>query len=285
MTPRAEMSEKISNIQFINSSLGETLMFHINRSIRTLLGTLSILAAPAFATAPNTTVAGIVSYEVNQGWVTHYFDEMATTRWFSFGEVGGHSYCIEAVQGPVSAVQLDPNLAVFTDTTGATALTVSGTALTNDNGGGDPNFIKGARICYIAQATVGTTSVRGLKINTPITAGSGDAGYLRLRVVDTTLFASLVPTSTSSDRAILTNYTGATVSISTWCPNGGTSAKQTGTLSANVATVIAMPIIAFNAPVACFIAHNAPLGSIRGTAHATDQSSGGTMTYDITPRQ
>jgi hypothetical protein len=139
------------------------------------------------ATPPNTTAANSVPYEVGQGWVTHFFDEVSQTRWFKYGEVGGHSYCIEAVQGSVSPIQLDPNLAVFSDATGATALSISGTPLTNNDGGNNPNFIKGSRICYIAPTTFGTQTIRTVKVNVPIVASSGDAGNIRLRIVDTTL--------------------------------------------------------------------------------------------------
>jgi hypothetical protein len=75
---------------------------------RTRAATLGVVAAaamaltPAFATAPNTTAAASVPYEVGHGWVTHYFDENVQTRWFRYGEVGGHSYCVEAVRGKSS---------------------------------------------------------------------------------------------------------------------------------------------------------------------------------------
>ena len=48
---------------------------------------------------PTPTVGGAVSYEVGQGWTTQAVDESAQDRWFTFREVGGRSYCIEATLG------------------------------------------------------------------------------------------------------------------------------------------------------------------------------------------
>lgn len=160
----------------------------------TFIASAFILATPAEATAPNTTAANSVAYEVGQGWVTHYFDEATQNRWFRFGAVGGHSYCVEAVQGSVSPIQLDPNLAIYSDASGATLLTpATGAALTNNDGGGDPNFIKGSRICYIEPtpaSAIGVATTRSIRLNVPVPAASGDAGYIRLRVVDTTTIAA-----------------------------------------------------------------------------------------------
>jgi len=178
-------------------------------------------ASQGFATSPNTTAANSVPFEVGQGWVSHYFDESTPTRWFRFGEISGHSYCVEAVQGSFSPIQLDPNVTIYTDATGATTLVSNSVTLTNDNGGGDPNYIKGSRICYISPVTTyGTTSVRGIKINVPITTGSGDSGYVRMRVVETTLYAddasvnwasSQVPQYWVYTTAWLTNPTPSTI--------------------------------------------------------------------------
>lgn len=141
------------------------------------------------ATPPNTSAANSVPYEVGQGWATHYFDESNQTRWFRFAEGFNRSYCIEAVQGSVSPIQLDPNLAVYTDASGMTPLVVAGVTLANNDAVGAPFFVKGARICYISPLTTNTASVRAIKLNIPITAASGDAGNIRLRIVETTLIA------------------------------------------------------------------------------------------------
>jgi hypothetical protein len=161
--------------------------YHLIQTTLAAVASILFIGAAA-ATPPNTTAANAVPYEVGQGWVTHYFDEATQSRWFKYGEVGGHSYCIEAVQGSVSTIQLDPNIAVFADTTGSAALSISGAPLTNNDGGGSPNFVKGSRICYISPIpTFGTTNIRGVKISVPIVSNSTDAGFLKFRIVDTTL--------------------------------------------------------------------------------------------------
>jgi hypothetical protein len=149
-----------------------------------LLCVLSVFVTHAHAGAPNTNAANSVTYEIGQGWTTHYFDEATQTRWLKFSEVGGHSYCIEAVQGPVSPIQLNPNLAVFSDAMGTTTLnSIAGAPLTN-----------GSRLCYISpMPTFDATTIRSVRLNVPIATASADAGYIRLRIVDTTLVA-LYPT-------------------------------------------------------------------------------------------
>jgi hypothetical protein len=241
---------------------------------------LSVIAPTANAGAPNTTAANSVPYEVGQGWVTHYFDEATQTRWFKYGEVGGHSYCIEAVQGSVSPIQLDPNLAVFTDATGATALTISGTALTNNDGGGNPNFIKGSRICYIAPTTFGTLTVRSAKVNVPIAASSGDAGNTRLRIVDTTLVGTEV-SSTNVQHYLafveLTNITGQALnSAITFAPASVGSSTISMSLSANSTTKTYLPYGPYvgeywtirSGPV--FVAHNGAPGTVKGISKVTN---------------
>ncbi|MFN7474178.1 MAG: hypothetical protein ACK5RJ_05320, partial [Burkholderiales bacterium] len=42
---------------------------------------------------------------------------------FSYGESAGRSYCLEAVQGPISPVLLDPSITAYTSTTGTVVLT------------------------------------------------------------------------------------------------------------------------------------------------------------------
>jgi hypothetical protein len=254
----------------------------------------------ANAGAPNTTAANSVAYEVGQGWVTHYFDEATQTRWFKYGEVGGHSYCIEAVQGSVSPIQLDPNLAVFTDATGATALSVSGTPLTNNDGGGNPNFIKGSRICYIAPTTFGTLTVRSAKVNVPIVASSGDAGNIRVRIVDTTLVA----TEASSGIQLSSGY-GQN-------PSGSVVLSNSSPLAVNIVISFAPTVVNFYPlPVTVasytmstqplpqagppdgdgsfyarvgpvFVAHNAPPGVLKGVARTSQPIAGSTTSPPIT---
>jgi hypothetical protein len=152
------------------------------------LAILASAGSTVFAGTPNTTPAGAVSYEVGQGWVSAYYDETTPDRWYSYAEIGSRSYCIEAVQSSVSPIPLDPKVYAYTDPTGAAYLVVNGLQVANDNGGGDPYFVKGARACYIAPA--GGVVVRGLKVSAPLAAGSGDSGFVKFRVVETTLTAS-----------------------------------------------------------------------------------------------
>ena len=164
-----------------------------NKFISTCLAFIALWTiSVTWATPPNTTAVNSVPYEVGQGWVTHYFDEIIQTRWFRYGEVGGRSYCVEAVQGSVSPILLDPNLALFTDLTGATPLVASGVILANNDGAGEPFLVKGSRICYIAPGSFGVATIRTAKLNLPIAATSGDAGNVRLRIVETTLVAPSV---------------------------------------------------------------------------------------------
>jgi hypothetical protein len=163
----------------------------MNKKSLSLLGCIAamILFNNASATAPNTTAANSVPYEVGQGWVTHYFDESIQTRWFKFGEIRGRSYCVEAVQGSVSPIQLDPNLSIFSDASGLTLLSANST---NNDGAGDPYFLKGARFCYISPLAGNVPrTIRSIKLNIPIAANSGDAGNIRLRIVETTMFADI----------------------------------------------------------------------------------------------
>jgi hypothetical protein len=256
------------------------------------------LSLSANAGAPNTTAANSVAYEVGQGWVTHYFDEATQTRWFKYGEVGGHSYCIEAVQGSVSPIQLDPNLAVFTDATGATALSISGTPLTNNDGGGNPNFIKGSRICYIAPTTFGTLTVRSAKVNVPIVASSGDAGNIRVRIVDTTLVAAEAASGLQNN-AFNPNPTGSVVlsnssplainivisfapSVVNFYPLLGTVASYT--MSTQPLPQQGLPdgdgsFYARVGPV--FVAHNAPPGVLKGVARTSQPIAGSTTSPPI----
>jgi hypothetical protein len=205
----------------------------------------------AQATPPNTTAANSVPYEVGQGWATHYFDESNQTRWFRFAEGFNRSYCIEAVQGSVSPVQLDPNLAVYTDASGATPLVVSGVTLANNDAVGAPFFVKGARICYISPLTTNTTSVRAIKLNIPIAAASGDAGNIRVRIVETTLISDPgYPLSVDGCVVTLSNLNSIPVRV-------GASGSD---LPPGAATTLPC-----GAGTAVTITQNAPAGSIVGS--------------------
>jgi hypothetical protein len=237
----------------------------------------------ASATPPNTTAANSVPYEVGQGWATHYFDEAVQTRWFRFGEIGGRSYCVEAVQGSVSPIALDPNLALFTDTTGVTPLVVSGITLANNDGAGEPYLVKGARVCYAAPGTFGVPVVRTVKLNVPVTTGSGDAGNIRLRIVETTLTAVSTQYYADYDGNVFTSWSisisnlansalnlrsstiqGAPVYIS----NGITAAN--GSITMPVGTVVASTSAAYSGVI--FIAHNGSPGTVRAIYTETSRN-------------
>jgi len=141
------------------------------------------IAVTSQAGTPNTTATGAVSYEVGQGWVTHGIDESSQNRWFAFKEVGTRSYCVEAALGTATYLPLDPNLTLYSDSSGTTVY------LTNTDGASEPPQNKGSRVCYISPTAFGSTFVRLIKVNVPIVASSGDSGFVRLRVVETTQVA------------------------------------------------------------------------------------------------
>lgn len=148
-----------------------------------VLASAVFVASLAHAGTPNTTAAGAVSYQVGQGWMSFAIEESAQNRWFTFVEVSGRSYCIEATTGSASYLPLDPSLTLYSDAAGTTQLS------TNNDGAGEPRSNKGARICYISALAAGTAATRSAKINVPVVAASGDTGYVKARVVETTLFA------------------------------------------------------------------------------------------------
>jgi hypothetical protein len=241
----------------------------------TFIAISAIFSVGAGATPPNTTAANSVPYEVGQGWVTHYFDESIQTRWFRFGEIGGRSYCVEAVQGSVSPVLLDPNLALFTDLTGATQLVVSGITLANNDGAGEPYLVKGARVCYIAPGTFGVPVIRMAKLNVPVTVASGDAGNIRLRIVETTLIA-VDAAFASDDGVIRTNWfitisnlansalnLRASTSQGTQLPIAPSGGGAVFGLTLTAGTSSASLHSGYSHVGTIFIAHNGPLGTVR----------------------
>lgn len=135
----------------------------------------------AGATAANTTAAAAVSYDVGQGWVSHYFDENNTNRWFKFTTVGGRSYCIEASQGSDTHIALNPNVTYYSDAAGTAQVA------TNDTGLFEPPMTLGARTCFVDSTALDTRTVRTVKVNVPLALGTGDNGYARLRIFDTTI--------------------------------------------------------------------------------------------------
>jgi hypothetical protein len=140
-----------------------------------------LLSASVYASTPNTVAAGAVSYEVGAGWVTDGVDEGNQNRWFAFLELAGRSYCVEATLGPATYFALDPGLTLYSDSAGTVVY------LTNADGAAEPPQYRGSRVCYQSPLAIGGTQVRLFKVNVPVAGGSGDTGFLRARVIDTTL--------------------------------------------------------------------------------------------------
>ncbi|MCA3024736.1 MAG: hypothetical protein ING73_16990 [Rhodocyclaceae bacterium] len=255
---------------------------------KAMLVVMASVALNVNATPPNTTAANAVPYEVGQGWVTHSFDESTTTRWFSYGESAGRSYCLEAVQGPISPVLLDPSITAYTSTTGTVVLTslqavyVASSPVQSDNGAGDPVRIKGARACYIAPTAPGTTAIRAFKVSVPIGAGSGDAGFLRIRVVDTTMYSpsgttSVVSFNQCNVMMTISNLSTSTMKVVLSMPAASISGNSPGTstrtanIPANRAANMDLvgqildspPTQIVTGPV--YVAHDGPPGMLAGT--------------------
>jgi hypothetical protein len=154
-----------------------------------------LLAPSVMAIPPNTTAANATAYEIGQGWVSHYFDESATNRWFNFPAIGGRSYCLEAVLGSDTVVQLNPTLDVYSGQGGYPGRTLMGSSAYQEV---DPPLYLGARYCFVENAVnLGQGNWHSVNVKVPIAAGSGDNGYVRLRIYDTTIVAAMPVTNAS----------------------------------------------------------------------------------------
>lgn len=242
----------------------------MNKIVQTLAACFALLPAVSVATLPNTIAANAIAYEVGQGWVSHHFDESVQTRWFTFGETARHSYCVEVVPGSATGIQLDPSVTVYSGADGATVLVdANGTTVQNSNGGGDPNFIKGARICYLSPSPGTTNPTRSFKVTVPIAAGSGDSGFVRIRVTNTTMFAScaLDPTGIGPG-GMLHNASGSSIVYWVWLVPTGGQASQMATSAGNASaygtgSLYYQPVFAApNTWSTCFLAHTAPPGTV-----------------------
>jgi hypothetical protein len=189
-----------------------------------------VLASSTQAGTPNTIAAGAVSYEVGGGWVTHGVDESSQNRWFAFTELAGRSYCVEAALGPATYFPLDPNLTLYSDSAGTVIY------LSNTDGVAEPPQNKGSRVCYQSPLGLGATQVRLFKVNVPITAGSGDSGFVRTRVIDTTLIFPYVSisndssgTSVNTVQMWVSNTTTVDVNATFYVPGYGALATYSGT--------------------------------------------------------
>jgi len=142
-------------------------------------GLLLLLGAPIHAGTPNTTAAGAVSYEIGAGWITDGIDINSQTRWFIYTELASRSYCVEAALGPATYFPLDPSITLYSDSAGTVVY------LSNTNGTGEPTQYKGSRVCYQSPLALGTSTSRLYNVNVPVTGT--DSGFVRTRVVDTTV--------------------------------------------------------------------------------------------------
>ena len=190
--------------------------------------TAALFSAGSLAGTPNTTAAGAVSYEVGQGWISDYVDETTPIRWFAYKEFAGRSYCVEASMGSGTYFPLNPDLTLYTDATGATAY------LSNLDGTIEPPRNKGATICYSSPLTAGSV-VRAVKVNVPVTAGSGDSGLVRVRALESTLYGEQFSFRTgvtgssqiANTYVWLYNHSNTAVSARIYLPGYGTISLPT----------------------------------------------------------
>lgn len=175
------------------------------------LAALCVSLSSALATPPNTTATNAVSYETDQGWVSHFFDQSVQSRWFKITTVGGRSYCIEAAQGSDSAIALNPNVTYFFDAAGTTQVS------TNNDGNFQPAMTTGSRLCFADTNALDTRTVRTIRLNVPIVAGSGDSGFMRFRVYDTTVVGAvswnLASGESTNGQFIFHNITGTPITV------------------------------------------------------------------------
>lgn len=241
--------------------------------------------------APNTTVSGAVSYEVGQGWVSHYISELTPNRWFKFTSTGGRSYCLEAAQGSDSPVAFNPNITLYADVNGTAALG------SNDNGTGEPAMTLGSRYCFADTAVLDTRTVRSVRLNVPVAAGSGDDGYMRLRIVDTTLVAGNdwnlaqngLLAGDYSANFVLHNLTGSAITV-TYQSSGGCAAVPNACPAPPSGSIVVAARSAGTIDVGSTGTQGwrfyslgvlAPLGAIRLYRTKTDTVTGATLIQEL----
>ena len=271
---------------------------------RQLAALAACLGAFVFATAThagtqNTTAAGAVSYEVGAGWVTHSVDVNAQDRWFAFTEFAGRSYCVEAALGVATYFPLDPNLTLYSDSNGTNVF------LANDNGAADPSQNKGARVCYQSPLAVGATLVRLFKVTVPIVANSGDSGFVRVRVTETSLIFPVISLKNDNNGTAIktvvvyvTNNTTVDINASLYVPGWGSVAQFTGNSivkAANQATNSKKSLASKggNPPNgvpgwewtgAAYLIHDGPPGALDAWVDTPDPSGSGTVRLYANPR-
>jgi hypothetical protein len=245
-----------------------------------------LLGASVYASTPNTTAAGSVSYEVGTGWVTDGVDEGNQNRWFAFLELAGRSYCVEGTLGPASYFPLDPNLTLYSDSAGTVVY------LTNTDGAGEPPQYRGSRVCYQSPLGVGATQVRLFKVNLPITAGSGDSGFVRARVIDTTLIFPMLCMSQNYTMSIA-NTTTVAISATVYVSGYGASktisssslpAPNQATGTGNLYQFTTDNSQHLNWQGAVYLMHSGPPGALEAWADTKDNCGATTVRMYANPR-
>ena len=253
---------------------------------RSVCALTACVGAFAFATsvhgAQNNTAAGAVSYEVGAGWVTDGVDVNNQTRWFIFTEFASRSYCVEASLGPATYNPLDPLVTLYSDLSGNTVY------LSNNDGTGDAPQYKGSRVCYQSALAVGTTTPRLFNVNLSISGT--DSGFVRVRVVDTTLvFPELCLQNDSTGAAsrsvnlFIANTTTININATVIVPGYGAVKTHTGgnvlkapnrsTNSGNlVEDTVTAPsgLVNWSWDGAVFLTHDGPPGALESWADTND---------------
>ncbi len=260
-------------------------------------GALSFLAT-AFVDAgtPNTTAAGAVSYEIGAGWVTDGVDVNSQTRWFIFNEFAGRSYCVEASLGPATYFPLDPLVTLYSDLAGNVVY------LSNNDGAGEAPQYRGSRVCYQSALAVGTSTARLFSVN--VSVSGTDSGFLRTRVIDTTLVFPMLCLKNDNTGAVkysvtlsIANTTTIDINASVYVPGygsvktftGGTILKAPNQSTGNgniVKQTVTAPtgVVNWTWDGATYLTNDGPPGALEAWADTNDGCSTSVVRIYANPR-